>query len=75
MVDLDRKHSKVSKTVQINVCEYNGTDMAGENLKKIYQEVRFFFSVGSFQLNAYRVSNGLGHRLQFLWLPLHVNSL
>ena len=34
-----------------------------------------FFDVGTFQLNAYRVSNGLGPRLQFLWLPLDVNNL
>ena len=36
MVDLDRTHSTVSKTVKNNVSEYNRTDMAGKNLKKSY---------------------------------------
>jgi hypothetical protein len=32
LVDLDRKHSKVSKTVKI-MSEYNRTDLEGENMK------------------------------------------
>jgi hypothetical protein len=35
LIDFERTHSKVYKTVKNNVGEYNRTDMAGENLRKI----------------------------------------
>jgi hypothetical protein len=35
LVTLDRKHSEVSTTV----CEYNKTDMAGKNPRKIHPEL------------------------------------
>ena len=39
---LDRKHSKVSKTVKI-LSEYNRTDIAGETLRKIKTGSGFYF--------------------------------
>ena len=73
LVDLDRKHFKVSKTVKI-VSEYNRTDLAGENLRKIHSGSRILFCC-HFLFNAITVSIDLGLKLQFLCLPLDVNSL
>jgi hypothetical protein len=39
---MDRKHSKVSKTVKI-MSEYNRIDMAGKNLRKINPGSGIFF--------------------------------
>jgi hypothetical protein len=52
VVDLDRKHSKVSKTVKNNVCEYNRTDLAGRKPEKNPSRKWDLF----FILNAFTVS-------------------
>jgi hypothetical protein len=73
MVVLDRKHSKVSETVKNNVCEYNRTDMAGKNLRTIHSD--FFFSSPMITIAGNGNIKEIPHRLQFLGLPLDVNSL
>jgi hypothetical protein len=71
LVDLDRKHAKVSKTVKI-VSEYNRTNLTDENLRNVHSGSSYFCS---FLFNAITVSIDLGLKLQFLCLPLYVNSL
>jgi hypothetical protein len=71
LVDLDRKHSKVHKTVQIMPMSI--TELIWQMRKMNPGSGISFMWV--FSIDANRVSNGLGHRWQFLWLPLDVNSL
>jgi hypothetical protein len=51
-----RKHSEVYKNGSNNVCEYNRTEIAGENPGKINPEL-FFLTWNDFQCNAIERSN------------------
>ena len=73
LVDFDRKHSTVSKTVKIVSMSITDLILLAETWEKVIQEVGFFF--GGFLFNAITVSIKLGLKLQFLCLPLDVNSL
>jgi hypothetical protein len=71
LVALDRKNYNFKNN---NVCEYNRTDMAGENPRRIQLD---FFLVGAppIEMLVYGKIKGKPPRSQFLWLPLDVNSL